>query len=82
MKVENQEAKPDVGPLQACPHCGSKEGYAFILHGVAMKYAGWFGRGRDSETVVEQRQKLAAPKFAKCEACGKQIRISRCRGEA
>ena len=64
--------------MDRCPHCLSDDSYSYNVHGVYLQYTGLFGEGQQSEESTEIGYYInhKRPVFAKCDNCGKQIKLS------
>lgn len=78
-----KSAKTEIikGMLKACPHCGSEDSYSFFYYGFIHQITGIFGKGRAGEECIVVLNKNKLPVFAKCDACGRRIRLKDLRGE-
>ena len=67
------------GDMDECPNCFSNDSYSYNIHGIYLNYVGLFGEGRQSEecTDIGYYTNHKRPVFAKCDNCGKQIRLSK-----
>jgi len=62
--------------FEECPHCGCKASYSFSDYGATLWYTGIFGKGRIGEECTTITHTRPAPKLAKCDECGKQIKLA------
>lgn len=64
--------------LQACPNCGSTDAFHYSEHGCVLDYVGTFG-GSIEHTQIRYTRPAAV--YAKCDQCGKKIKLELLRGD-
>lgn len=66
--------------MTKCPHCGSDDSYSYTVYGLVELRGGAFGHP-ESDEAIELRYTKPLPKYAKCDKCGKRIKLSKEKAE-
>lgn len=59
--------------VKKCPHCGSDDSYSYKIYGMIDWRCGTFG---GIEETIDFTYSKPWPKYAKCDKCGKRIKLS------
>ena len=61
--------------MDKCPHCGNDDSYSYKVYGIVDERTGSFENPYNEESV-ELHYTRAWPIWAKCDKCGKRIRLT------
>lgn len=63
--------------MNKCPYCGGIDGVEWRDYGNIITYQQTFGGGIESREAVSMENKSLAPKYCRCQNCGKRLLIDK-----